>query len=194
MNNDYLLNAIEVDNFYSFIGYASCILLMIIGIIIIIKSKNNPKNLKDDKTKNNNIDKLINKDKKEKEEKIFNPDSIFKKIPTFSNKTFFENIENHLKQENEEIKIIKKEIIDFKDETDKYIIISLFKTKENENEKNIIITSEKYKDNYIEITNCPTCGGKIKDTTITRCKYCSTPLPKKKNKTEWEIVKTKKED
>ena len=125
MNNDYLLNAIEVDNFYSLIGYASCILLMIIGIIIIIKSKNNPKNLKDDKTKNNNIDKLINKDKKEEKEKIFNPDSIFKKIPTFSNKTFFENIENHLKQENEEIKIIKKEIIDFKDETDKYIIISL---------------------------------------------------------------------
>ena len=194
MNNDLLLNSIQADNFYSIIGYSTCILLILIGIIIIIQSKSNQKSLKNEKDNKNNIDKLINKNKDTniKEEKIFNPDSIFKKIPTFSNKSFFENIEKNLKEDNEELKIIKKEIIDFKDETDKYTIISLFKIKENDIENTLTITSEKYKDNYTPIINCPTCGGKIKDMSLTRCKFCSTPLQKKKNTNDWEIVKIKK--
>lgn len=194
MNNDYLLNSISIGNFYEIFGYALCILLILIGIIIIIQSKSHQKSLKEEKDNKNNIDKLINKDKKDNTIKNFNPDSIFKKLPNFSNKTFFENIENYLKEKNENIKIIKKEIIDFKNEKDKYIIICLFKTKEEDLEKELLITTEKYKENNIEYINCPTCGGKIKDISIARCKYCSTLLPKK-NTSTWEItdIKNKKD-
>lgn len=182
MNNSYLLNSINVTNIPTIIGYAVCVLFIIIGFIIIIQNKSTKKVLKDEKDTKNSIDKLINKDKKE-EPKSFNPDSIFKKLPTFSNKDFFDKTEIDLKNKLElnDIKILKKEIIDFKDEPDKYIITSNFKIKTNDLEEILTITSEKNKQNNNLITNCPTCGGKIKDINILRCKYCDSILPNNKN-------------
>lgn len=188
MNNSYLLNSIKISNISTIVGYVFCAFFIIIGLIIIIKNNSTYKNTAPDNNKD--IDKIINKKIKNNIEKTFNPDSIFKKIPNFSNKIFFETTINDLKKElkTDDIKTTQIKLIDFEEVENTYLIISSFKTKE----KNYLITSTKEK-NINTIVFCPTCGGKVKDQTLLRCKHCDTILPKRKNSTSnnWIITNIK---
>ncbi len=188
MYREFLLT--DINNFPTLVGYIASGIFIVVGLLLIIQNKSHKKALKQEEDKINNIDNLISKKKtEEKIEEQFNPDSIFKTLPTFSNKNFFNQTEIEIKKKLDlnDIKIIKKEIIDFKDETDKYIIISIFKYKNKNIEKTITVTSENNKN--ITITNCPNCGGKIKDPTLLRCKHCNSIINNKnKNNNEWTIV------
>jgi len=195
--------------------YLLCGLFIFIGIIIIIFGKitSSKNKVYNKKNKKNEITGIIDKNNIDKK---FNSDSIFKTLPNFSNQNFyektFEDLKDNLKKENNLINIntiivIKKDIIDFKNELDKYIITSEFiinyennnKTGElnikNKYEEKYIITSEKQKKDTTH-SNCPTCGGKIKDPTLLRCKYCDTIIAKTNSNTknDWEITNIKKMD
>ena len=43
-------------------------------------------------------------------------------------------------------------------------------------------------------TNCPNCGGKLKDTNLKRCLHCGFPLEKEKTPQLWKITKIEKMD
>lgn len=191
MYREYLLT--DINNFPTLVGYIASGIFIVVGLLLIIQNKSHKKALKQEEDKINNIDNLINKDKKEEKiEEKFDPDSIFKKLPTFSNKNFFNQIEIELKKKLDlnDIKIIKKEIIDFKEEKEKYIIISTFKYKNKNIEKIVTVTSENNK--HTTITNCPNCGGKIKDPTLLRCKHCASIINNKsKNNNNWTIIDIK---
>ena len=185
MTNDFLINSITLSNLPTYIGYITSGLFIIIGIIIIFQNRSHKQIINEEKKQKN----------KNEEQKNFNTDSIFKKIPDFSNQAFFETIKNELKEKLNlnDLETIKKEIIYFKEETDKYIIISSINIKYDNNEKTYTITSEKNKnteDNYIV---CPTCCGKIKDITLLRCKHCDSILPKYEhtNNNIWKIIEIK---
>ncbi|MBE6151139.1 MAG: transposase [Firmicutes bacterium] len=194
MYREFLLT--DINNFPTLVGYIASGLFIVVGLLLIIQNKAHKKALKQEEDKVNNIDNLINNDKnknKNKEEiKEFDPDSIFKTLPTFSNKNFFNQTEIEVKNKLNlnDIKIIKKEIIDFFEETDKYIIISVFKYKNKNVEKTITVTSENNKN--ITITNCPNCGGKIKDPTLLRCKHCNSIINNtNKRNNNWTITDIK---
>lgn len=191
MYREFLLT--DINNFPTLVGYIASGIFIVVGLLLIIQNKSHKKALKQEEDKINNIDNLISKKKtEEKIEEQFNPDSIFKTLPTFSNKNFFNQTEIEIKNKLDlnDIKIIKKEIIDFKDEKDKYIIISIFKYKNKNIEKTITVTSENNK--HTTITNCPNCGGKIKDSTLLRCKHCNSIINNKNiNNNEWTIVDIK---
>lgn len=192
MYRDFLLT--NINNFPTLVGYIASGLFIVVGLLLILQNKSHKKTLKQEKDKINNIDKLINNDKNKDKEKIkkFDPDSIFKILPTFSNKNFFNQTETEVKNKLDlnDIKITQKEIIEFFEETDKYIIISVFKYKNKNIEKTIIATSENNKN--ITITNCPNCGGKIKDQTLPRCKHCNNIINHtNKINNNWTIIDIK---
>lgn len=191
------------------IGYLICGLFIIIGLLIIIfgnKQKTDKPYFKKDDNKLKQTNKQ--KDTEDEFENIdiplnFNPDSIFKIIPTFSNKKFFEGtykkLEKNILNKNKNttnIILIKKGIIDFKNEPNKYIIKSEFivnfldEKKQKKNHK-YIITSENSKENNL-FDRCPTCGGKIKDTFLLRCTYCHSILSSNKSinniNNNWKLI------
>lgn len=192
MYREFLLT--DINNFPTLVGYIASGLFIVVGLLLIIQNKAHKKALKQEEDKINNIDNLINSDKNKNKEEIkeFDPDSIFKTLPTFSNKNFFNQTEIEVKNKLNlnDIKIIKKEIIDFFEETDKYIIISVFKYKNKNIEKTITVTSENNKN--ITITSCPNCGGKIKDPTLLRCKHCNSIINNtNKRNNNWTITDIK---
>ena len=204
---------ISLDNVYAnsdensikIITYLICIAFIVGGIIIIvISNKNNSTKIFDYDKQTESI-KTTKKEEEPNKTNNFNPDSIFKTIPTFSNKKFFDKTFETLKKDIEKdetiknIIILKKEIINFEEKDNKYIFTTKFKinytqtqdNKEIKIEKNYTTTTEKSKKIILE--QCPTCGGKIKDNTLLRCKYCDSILPKNENIVEldWVITEIK---
>lgn len=203
--------ALTLDFDTSIILYMICGIFIIIGIILLIFGKISNKKVKalENDNKKNEITGLVDKDKIDRS---FDPDSIFKVIPTFSNKKFFEktfedlkkeiNKTNDIMEEVEKIDLIDKKITDFQDKEDKYIITSKFvvdckfKLKWDDLERiTYIITSENTKKATTKvITNCPNCGGKIKDTSKGRCLYCGNKFEnintqeQKETKNNWIIT------
>jgi hypothetical protein len=121
-------------------------------------------------------------------------------MPNFSNQAFFETIKNELKSKLnlENFEIINKEIIDFKEETDKYILTSSINIKynnnnnNNNNNKTYTITSQKNKNNVTNHITCPTCFGKVKDITLLRCIHCDSILPRyQQTNNNWKIIEIK---
>ena len=198
--NTYALS-FEMSNTTKLVSYAICGIFIITGVIVIfVGNKNNT-------TKTFNYNEEKNKQKKHDDNanltKTFSPDIILKTIPTFSNKKYFDQIFELLKKDIEQnntiknITILKKEIIDFKEEQNKYLITSKIKLNYIQEETKTIkeytlLTENKTIDE--NITNCPICGGKIKDITKLRCKYCDSILPKIEPKTSinnWIITEIK---
>ena len=135
----------------------------------------------------------------------FNPDSIFKILPTFSPNKFmndtYEEIEKRITENSQVVdhKLLKKNITDFKDEENEYLITVKYLIEESTlDENNKLVKTQKYysvnsecsKNRDVLIDTCPNCGGKIKDSTLLRCKYCNTILPKVEKETsndDWTI-------
>ena len=201
---------INTDNSFEFFGYIACGLLMVLGVVIIIITKFNKsggtgKAFFEEKEKEKDLPGLVEKETKEKkkETKItFDPDSIFKILPTFAKNKFlndtFEELKN--KVNNKDLKVSNKTIEDFKEEDNRYVIISKYECKidnENDSSKNkkeiYLVTSINNKNN--DTYTCPNCGGKIKDVTMLRCKYCNAILPNMQNGSNtnnWQIDKFEK--
>lgn len=186
-----------------------CISLVVFGLALIVVGKMSEKkgNTYSEKDKKDKTEIVGLKDKN-KVENNFSSDIIFKEIPTFSNKKFFditsEEFKKKLKKEDNElieINIEDKNIIDFEIKEKKYIITSEFKIEvKKEIEKDTytyLIKSEKSKEETntnINLTNCPNCGGKIKDHTINRCIHCGYQLEKENQSKTWKIIKIEKMD
>ena len=199
---------INTDNSFEFFGYIACGLLMVLGVVIIIITKFNKsggtgKAFFEEKEKEKDLPGLVEKETKEKkkETKItFDPDSIFKILPTFAKNKFlndtFEELKN--KVNNKDLKVSNKTIEDFKEEDNRYVIISKYECKidneSNSNKKETYrVTSINNKNN--DTYTCPNCGGKIKDVTMLRCKYCNAILPNMQNGSNtnnWQIDKFEK--
>ena len=189
-----------------------CISLVLLGLALIIVGKMNERkghSIELEKpSKKSEIVGLKDKDKEETE-KDFSSDSIFKEIPTFSNKKFFditnEEFKKKLFKEDDElieINIKNEKIIDFEITEKKYIITTEYEIEvKKEIEKDIykyIVKSEKQKeqneDTNITLTNCPNCGGKIKDPTLKRCLHCGQNFEKEHTSKTWKITKIEKMD
>lgn len=188
-----------------------CVILVVIGLSLIVVGKIGEKRTKSFEFDEDPDDhEIVGLKDTTKIDKSFDPDSIFKEIPTFSNKKFYdttgENLKKKLLKEDDElieINIIDKKIKDFNSEESKYIITSEYAVevkKEIEKDRyKYIVTSEKSKEIPKEpktrLTSCPTCGGKIKDYTLKRCKHCGSPLEKEnKESMIWKITKLEKMD
>lgn len=201
---------INTDNSFEFFGYIACGLLMVLGVVIIIinkfsKNGGTGKAFFEDKEKEKVLPGLTEKEKKkEKNEKeietTFDPDSIFKILPTFAKNKFLNDTFEELKDKvnNKDLKVSDKIIEDFKDEDNRYIIITKYECKiDNESDSNkketYRVTSINNKNN--DTYTCPNCGGKIKDVTMLRCKYCNAILPNMQNGSNtnnWQIDKFEK--
>ncbi len=201
---------INTDNSFEFFGYIACGLLIAFGIVIIIVNKFNKaggtgKAFFEEKEKEKNLPGLTEKEKKkEKKDKeieiTFDPDSIFKILPTFTKNKFLNDTFEELKDKvnNKDLKISNRVIEDFKEEDNRYVIITKYECKiNNESDKNkketYRVTSINNKNN--DTYTCPNCGGKIKDVTMLRCKYCSAILPNIQNNNNaniWQIDKFEK--
>lgn len=198
------------------IFYILCILFIIIGISLIAIGKMSNRRTKSFK---HDIDpddhEIVGLKDVEKADHRFDPDSIFKEIPTFSNKKFYETtseeLKKHILKEDKElieVNFINKNIIDFQVTNKKYIITSEFITEEKKeietDQYKYIVTSEKNKETKEhketksnenkKVTNCPNCGGKIKDPTQKRCLHCGNLLTKEtKSQRNWKIIETEKD-
>ena len=198
----------QMEEGTAIIIYIFCGLFIFTGIVLIIISKINKGStgkIYYEEEHNNQISGLIDKKDDKKEENNFNSDSIFKILPSFSKNNFFNTTYEELKNKTslDDCTLKNKKIIDFREETDKYVITSqlTFERKiENEKNKsqsietsNYVITSIKEK-NINSDCRCPNCGGKIKDITKLRCQYCGSILPPidSNNTSEWQIEKFEK--
>ncbi len=200
---------INTDNSFEFFGYIACGLLMVLGVVIIIitkfsKAGGTGKAFFEEKEKEKVLPGLTEKETKEEEKKeietTFDPDSIFKILPTFAKNKFLNDTFEELKDKvnNKDLKVSDKIIEDFKDEDNRYIIITKYECKidneSNSNKKETYrVTSINNKNN--DTYTCPNCGGKIKDVTMLRCKYCNAILPNMQNGSNtnnWQIDKFEK--
>lgn len=200
---------INTDNSFEFFGYIACGLLMVLGVVIIIitkfsKAGGTGKAFFEEKEKEKVLPGLTEKETKEEEKKeietTFDPDSIFKILPTFAKNKFLNDTFEELKDKvnNKDLKVSDKIIEDFKDEDNRYIIITKYECKiDNESDSNkketYRVTSINNKNN--DTYTCPNCGGKIKDVTMLRCKYCNAILPNMQNGSNtnnWQIDKFEK--
>ena len=194
----------QIEESTAYIYYIICGLFVLIGVAIIIFSKFSNGGNKTYIEDNNDISNLIDKKKDLNTNKSFDADSIFKTIPTFATGKFFnetfEELKNKIikKGKVKDVILKDKSITDFKDNNDKYIIETEFIVEENDSNGNKM--NNKYKvisHSNKEVTKydvCPNCGGKIKDPTKLRCKYCGNILPKTETKaTKWKIEKFESE-
>ena len=217
-----LLGVLSIDNTYAVtvsfefnfqnIITILCILLVILGLSLIIVGKISEKNVR---TFKHDIDpddhEIVGLKDVTKIDRTFSSDSIFKEIPTFSNKNFYETTceelkKKLLKKDNElkEITIQDKNIVDFEITEKKYIItseITVDEKKEVDKDRyTYIVKSEKAKETNEETetkkktTNCPNCGGKVKDANLKRCLHCGFSLEKEKLPQSWKITKIEKMD
>lgn len=143
----------------------------------------------------------------------FNFDSIFKILPSFSpNKILSDNF-NKLKDEImkdshiKKVKLVDKRITYFEEIDNGYLMKVQYITEENYLDdddkydkkrkcKYEVILNNIKKD--IALQTCPVCGGKIKDPTLLRCKFCGSILPvsdnSNNNTDEWTFEKHEKID
>lgn len=214
-----LITVISLDNVYAATEFElntqniisiACISLVLLGLALIIVGKmSERKGHSIEIEKSSKKSEIVGLKDKEKNENDFSSDSIFKEIPTFSKKKFFDITDEEFKKklfkeddELIEINIKDENIIDFEMTEKKYIITTKYNIEvKKEIEKDVykyIVKSEKQKETKEEtntsITNCPNCGGKIKDPTLKRCNHCGHNFEKEHTSKTWKITKIEKMD
>lgn len=216
---------IDLNENTTIIFYFVCGFFILVGIVLIIYGKFSNESFSNtyyDENEESNIVGLKDTNKKKEKKRNnkikyleidsdFNSDSIFKILPSFSpNKILNDNF-NKLKEEImkdsniKKIKLVNSQITSFEEIPSGYLLKAQYITIENYLEDNdkydkkrqckyeVILNNVK---NDVTVATCPICGGKIKDPTLLRCKFCDSILsfPNNNNNDEWNFEKYEKID